>query len=84
MQHVQIPRNRCLPFAIRQVSKCLTMLLAVYLAKEVAAILREILTHPTKRLYDDSTAHLPCSNYWVQPIYQELLHTLSRYNAKDW
>ena len=48
--------------SLRQVSKCLTMLLAIYLAKEVAAILREILTHPTKRLYDDSTAHLLCSN----------------------
>ena len=66
--------------SLRQVSKCLTMLLATYLAKEVAAILWEILTHPTKRLYDDSTAHLLCSNYWVQPIYQELLHSLSRYN----
>ena len=38
--------------SLRQVSKCLTMMLAIYLAKEVAAILREILTHPTKRLYD--------------------------------
>ena len=64
-----------------QVSKCLTMMLAIYLAKEVAAILREILTHPTKRLHDDRTAHLLYSNYWVQPIYQELLHSLSRYNA---
>ena len=36
--------------SLRQVSKRLTMLLAVYLAKEVAAILREILTHPTKKL----------------------------------
>ena len=67
--------------SLRQVSKRLTMLLAVYLAKEVAAILREILTHPTKKLYDDNTAHLLCSNYWVQPIYQELLHSSSRYNA---
>ena len=39
------------------------MMLAFYLAKEVAAILRAILTHPTKRLYDDRTAHLLCSNY---------------------
>ena len=61
--------------------KCLTMMLAIYLAKEVAAILRAILTHPTKRLYDDMTAHLLCSNYWMQPIFQELLHSLSRYNA---
>ena len=60
--------------SLRQVSKRLTMLLAGYLAKEVAAILREILTHPTKKLYD-------CSNYWLQPIYQELLHSSSRYNA---
>ena len=67
--------------SLRQVSKSLTMMLAVYLAKEVAAILRAILTHPTKRLYDDRTAHLLCSNYWVQPIFQELLHSSSRYNA---
>ena len=66
---------------LRQVSKSLTMMLAVYLAKEVAAILRAILTHPTKKLYDDRTAHLLCSNYWVQPIFQELLHSSSRYNA---
>ena len=67
--------------SLRQVSKCLTMMLAIYLAKEVAAILRAILTHPTKRLYDDRTAHLLCSNYWMQPIFQELLHSSSRYNA---
>ena len=67
--------------SIRLVSKRLTMLLASYLAKEVAAVLREILTHPTKKLYDDNTAHLLCSNHWLQPIYQELLHSLSRYNA---
>ena len=47
----------------------------------MAAILREILTHPTKKLYDDNTVHLLCSNYWLQPIYQELLHSSSRYNA---
>jgi len=67
--------------SIRLAAKRLTMLLAGYLAKEVAAILREILTHPTKKLYDDDTAHLLCSNYWLQPIYQELLHSSSRYNA---
>ena len=67
--------------SIKQASKHLTMLLAGYLAKEVAAILREIMTHPTKQLYDDNTVHLLCSNYWLQPIYQELLHSSSRYNA---
>ena len=57
------------------------MKLAVHLAKEVAAILRAVLTHETKKLYNDSTVHLLCSNYWIQPIYQELLHSSSRYNA---
>ena len=57
--------------SIRLASKRLSMLLAGYLAKEVAAILREILIHPTKKLYDDNTAHLLCSNYWLQPIYQD-------------
>ena len=67
--------------SLRQVSKCLTMMLAIYLAEEVAAILRAVLTHPTKKLHDDRTAHLLCSNYWMQPIFQELLHSSSRYNA---
>ena len=57
--------------SLHEVAKCLTMKLAVYLAKEVAAILRAVLTHKTKKLYNDSTV----------PIYQELLHSLSRYNA---
>ena len=67
--------------SLQQVSKRLTMLLAIYLAKEVAAILRAVLTHETKKLYDENTVHLLCSNYWIQPIYQELLHSSSRYNA---
>ena len=79
MQHGQTPQNRCLPFS--KVAKYLTMMLAIYLAKEVAAILRAVLTHDTKKLYDEGTVHLLCSNYWIQPIYQELLHSSSRYNA---
>ena len=67
--------------SLHEVAKCLTMQLAVYLAKEVAAILRAVLTHETKKLYNDSTVHLLCSNYWIQPIYQELLHSSSRYNT---
>ena len=67
--------------SLHEVAKCLTMKLAVHLAKEVAAILRAVLTHETKKLYNDSTVHLLCSNYWVQTIYQELLHSSSRSNA---
>ena len=36
--------------SLHEVAKCLTMKLAVYLAKEVAAILRAVLTHETKKL----------------------------------
>ena len=65
--------------SLHQVAKCLTMKLAVHLAKEVAAILRAVLTHETKKLYN---ARCICfALYWIQPIYQELLHSSSRYNA---
>ena len=47
--------------AVFQVAKCLTMLLAIYLAKEVAAILRAVLTHDAKKLYDEGTVRLLCS-----------------------
>ena len=67
--------------SLRQVTKRLTLLLAGDLAKEVAAIFREVYTHPSKQLYDDTTVHLLCSNYWLQPIYQELLRSSSRYQA---
>ena len=62
-------------------AKCLTMKLAVHLAKEVAAILRAVLTHETKKLYNDSTVHLLCSNYWIQPICQGPLSSSSRRDA---
>lgn len=66
---------------LEDIQNALTMLLAGDLAKEVAAIFREVYTHPSKQLYDDTTAHLLRSNYWLQPIYQELLHSSSRCNA---
>ena len=81
----EVQASRTTPSAslasLHEVAKCLTMKLAVHLAKEVAAILRAVLTHETKKLYNDSTMHLLCSNYWIQPIYQELLHSSSRRNA---
>ena len=67
--------------SLRQASKTLTLLLAGYLAEEVATILREVTTHPTQKLHDEETVHLLCANYWILPIYQEMLHTTTRYNA---
>ena len=52
--------------SLHQVAKCLTMQLAVYLAKEVAAILRAVLTHDTKKLYDEGTrcvCYAPITGY---------------------
>ena len=52
-----------------------------WLAEEIASILREITSHPNQKLYDEETIHLLCANYWLLPIYQELLHTATRYNV---
>ena len=76
----EIDRPSCL-CAFPTTSIQAPMVLAIYLAKEVAAILRAVLTHETKKLYDENTVHLLCSNHWMQPICQELLHSSSRYNA---
>ena len=54
------------------------MLLAGDLAKEVAAIFREIFTHPSEQLYDDTTVHLLCSHD-LAPAH--LPGTAARYNA---
>ena len=51
--------------SLNKVAKCLTIELAVYLAKVVADILRAVLTHDTKKLYNDGTVNLLCSNYWI-------------------
>ena len=66
---------------LREASKGLTLLLAGWLAEEIASMLREITSHPSQKLYDDDTIHLLCANYWLLPIYQELLHTATRYNV---
>ena len=46
-------------------------------------MLREITSHPSHKLYDDDTIHLLCANYWLLPIYQELLHTTTRYSEGE-
>lgn len=70
----------CLP-STRQASKSVTVALASYLAREVALLFRTVREHPNMTLYDEETAHLLCSSYWVRPIYQELLHSTSKHNA---
>lgn len=67
--------------SLRSAAKSLTILFAGYLAEIVAEILREVLTHPSDQLSDDENSHLLCANFWIKPIYQELLHAASRHNA---
>ena len=56
------------------------MLLTGDLAKEVAAILREILAHPTKKLYDVHHSITCCAPIiGCSPSTKELLHSSSRY-----
>lgn len=34
-------------------------------------------------VYDDEALHLLCANYWVRPIYQELLQSTSSYQNRE-
>ena len=67
--------------SLRQAAKCLTIMLAGYLADFVAETLRAALRSQGAPLTDEENIHLLGANYWVQPIYQELLHVASGHNA---
>ena len=53
-------------------------MLASYLAEFVAETLRAT---QDASLTNKKNTHLLGANYWVQPIYQELLHAASGHNA---
>ena len=61
------------PFA-----KDLVLTLAFHLAERIASLLRQVLDHPTKVLYDPETEVLFLPQFWLFPIYRELLNTASR------
>ena len=69
------------PSALRQAAKSLTLTLASYLADFVAETLRASRTLPGGSLIDEENIHLLGANFWVQPIYQELLHAASGHNV---
>ena len=52
----------------------------MYLAKLIASLLRPVLYHPCMTLTDDDTISLLTSQFWVRPVYEELLHAASRFN----
>ena len=62
-------------------AKSLTLTLASYLADFVAETLRASRTPQGGPLTDEENIHLLRANFWVQPIYQELLHAASGHNV---
>ena len=58
---------------IKSSAKFLTERIAIYLAKEVASILRPVVSHPLLTQFDPDSKPLLTSDFWVMPIYKELL-----------
>ena len=63
---------------IKSSAKFLTERIAIYLAKEVASILRPVVSHPLLTQFDPDSKPLLTSDFWVMPIYKELLYSGSR------
>ena len=65
---------------ISSFAKTLTVRVATYLAREIASSFRPVLYHPLMSLTDEDTLPLLTSEFWVRPVYEELLHAASRFN----
>ena len=64
--------------SIKLFAKDLVLLLAFHLAERISSLLRQVMDHPTKVLYDPETEVLFLPQFWLLPIYRELLNTASR------
>ena len=56
----------------------LTWILAEYLADTIAWLLRSILDHASKILFDHDTQPLLTPKFWILPLYRELLNSARR------
>ena len=65
---------------ISSFAKTLKVRVSTFLAKEIASLLRPVLYHPRMSLTDEDTLPLLTSEFWVRPVYEELLHAASRFN----
>ena len=65
---------------ISSFAKVLTVRVAMYLAKLIASLLRPVLYHPLMEPTEEDTIALLSSEFWVRPVYEELLHAASRFN----
>ena len=61
-----------------QTATHLTLILAEYLADTIAWLMRSILDHGTKILFDSDTEPLLTPGFWILPLYRELLNSASR------
>ena len=68
---------------INSFAKTLTVRVATYLAKEIASQFRPVLYHPVMSLTDEDTLPLLTSEFWIRPVYEELLHAASRFNLSS-
>ena len=79
---MQIYATNALPdeqiMSIKLFAKDLVLLLAFHLAERIASLLRQVLEHPSKVLYDPENEVLFLPQFWLLPIYRELLNTASR------
>ena len=61
-----------------QTATHLTLILAEYLADAIAWLMRSILDHESKILFDTDTEPLLTPGFWILPLYRELLNSASR------
>ena len=64
--------------SIKLFAKDLVLLLAFHLAERIASLLRQVLDHSSKVLYDPENEVLFPPQFWLLPIYREVLNTASR------
>ena len=63
---------------IIQTATHLTWILAEYLADTIAWLMRSILDHASKILFDHDTEPLLTPGFWILPLYRELLNSARR------
>ena len=63
---------------VLQTATHLTWILAEYLADTIAWLMRSILGHATKILFDKDTQLLLTPKFWILPLYREFLNSARR------
>ena len=63
---------------VLQMASHLTWILAEYLADTIAWLMRSILEHGTKILFDKDTQLLLTPKFWILPLYREFLNSARR------